>query len=278
MSKTFYWLKLKQGYFATRAMKKMRKSDNGETMTIVYLKLQLEAIATEGIIPFYGFEENISEELALAIDEDAEDIQATLDFLLNHGMATISDSQLCLPEVIENTGKETDAAERMRRFRARQRGEDEACNNVTESYVDVTQRESTEDNNIKIERELGELQNYSLSGKPTFTLENAWHLTVDKYPRKTNYGNAYELWLEMVGTDETKQSERALEIYRVVCDYAAEYERNNTDFPDGSRALGFGKWLKDEYAIWLKRRKDYFEQQKQTMATNFDGYLGYVGV
>lgn len=117
MNKTFYWLKLKKDFFNSLQIKKMRKSENGNAMAIVYLKMQLEAVETEGIITFLGFGENITEEIALNLDEEVSVVQDTLDFLIKYGMASIEDSQLLLPETLENTEKETDAAERMRRMR-----------------------------------------------------------------------------------------------------------------------------------------------------------------
>ena len=270
MSKTFYWLKLKQGYFASRAMKKMRKSPNGEVLTIIYLKLQLEAIASEGIIPFYGFEDDIASELSLIIDEEPEDIQSTLDFLLKHGMATLSDSQLCLPEVIENTGKETDAAERMRRFRARQSEEKAERNNVTTSYTGVTnsytEKENREEKELKEEREkegapsLCDEEAQTLSPNNKFTLEAGWDYTLGKYPRKTNLGNAHELWIEMVTKISGAEKETAKEICDAVKLFATDYHKNNPDDPEGKFVIGFERWLKEEAAVWIKRLREIRER------------------
>lgn len=123
MNKTFYWLKIKKDFFNSILIKKMRKSENGNAMAIVYLKMQLEAVENEGIIPFLGYGEDIVEEISLNIDEEISIVKNTLDFLAKYGMASLEETQLFLPETLKNTEKETDAAERMRRMRERREGD-----------------------------------------------------------------------------------------------------------------------------------------------------------
>ena len=60
----------------------MRQCEHGETMTIIYLKLQLEALETDGVISLGGFGDTPEEELSLLIDEEPALIKQTLDFLV----------------------------------------------------------------------------------------------------------------------------------------------------------------------------------------------------
>ena len=118
----FYWLKLNKDFFKSKRIKKLRKLAGGDTFTIIYLKMQLLAIPTEGILTYTGLEETIAEEIALDIDEDPENVKITLQYLLKTGLCEmINDNELFLPYVIDNTGSEGSSAKRVREFRERQK-------------------------------------------------------------------------------------------------------------------------------------------------------------
>lgn len=131
--KRYYWLKLRNDFFDSVRMKKLRSVAGGDTYTIIYLKLQLAALETEGSLVYEGIENSIAEELALLINEKPEDVGLTLNFLQSVGLCELSkDGTLCtLPEVMINTGSETASTQRVRDFRKRQALQ---CNaNVTET-------------------------------------------------------------------------------------------------------------------------------------------------
>lgn len=119
--KKYYWLKLKADFFSSKRIKKLRKMAGGDTYTIIYLKMQLASIKTDGVLQWTGLEDNFAAELALDLDESVEDVQMTLLFLQANGLIETSDNvNYFLPYAVENTGTETSAAERMRKMRARQ--------------------------------------------------------------------------------------------------------------------------------------------------------------
>lgn len=96
----------------------------GDTYTIIYLKMQLLSLKTDGVLKYTGLEENFATELALDLDESVEDVNVVLMYLSKCGLIETSDNvNFLLPYVVENTGTETDAARRMREMRSR--------NNVT---------------------------------------------------------------------------------------------------------------------------------------------------
>lgn len=140
-AKTYFWLKLKKDFFKSLAMKKLRKIAGGDTYTIIYLKLMLLSLENEGHLYFEGIEASFSEELALALDEDEDNIKVTLSFLENVGLLTaLKEDELLLTEVQDVTGKETNKAELMRRKRQKEK-EKQLCekgNNVTAVLPDVT--------------------------------------------------------------------------------------------------------------------------------------------
>lgn len=137
MAKKYYWLKLKADFFTSRAMKKLRKIAGGDTYTIIYLKLQLLSLKDEGVLFFEGVEPTFAEEMALALDEDADNVKATLLFLQNMGLIEQkSNNEYILTEVPYLIGGESESAERVRRFRGKKALQ---CNGeVTEGNALVT--------------------------------------------------------------------------------------------------------------------------------------------
>ena len=118
--KRYFWLKLKEDFFSSKRIKKLRNMAGGDTYLIIYLKLQLKAMKQDGIIKFDHLEQNIADELALDLDENPDDVAATLIYLTSCGLAETSDrEQFFFPYAIENVGSETSAAERMRKMRER---------------------------------------------------------------------------------------------------------------------------------------------------------------
>lgn len=146
--KRYYWLKLQDGFFTSKRIKKLRKLAGGDTFTIIYLKMQLLAMKTDGFLKWTGLEDDFASELALDLDEDPENVKVTLAYLISCGLVETSDNiSFFLPWAVENTGSETASTQRVREFRARQALQ---CN------TDVTpmKREGNVEKEIEIEKEL----------------------------------------------------------------------------------------------------------------------------
>ena len=117
----YFWLKLHDDFFASKRIKKLRKLAGGDTYLIIYLKMQLKALKTDGVLTFTGLESDIADEIALDIDEEADNVRVTLSYLLSCGLAETSENcGVFLPYTIENTGSEGSSAKRMRDMRAKQ--------------------------------------------------------------------------------------------------------------------------------------------------------------
>lgn len=69
MAKKYYWLRLKDDWFNSKVIKKLRKIAGGDTYTIIYLKMQLLSLKNEGKLYYEGVEDSFEEELALDLDE-----------------------------------------------------------------------------------------------------------------------------------------------------------------------------------------------------------------
>ncbi|MBR5769162.1 MAG: phage replisome organizer N-terminal domain-containing protein, partial [Clostridia bacterium] len=130
--KRYYWLRLHDDFFDTLHMKKLRRMENGGTLIIIYQKMLLKAIKTDGALTFSGLEEDIESELALLLGEEVENVRATLVFLEESGlMKRRRNGGAYFPEAVANTGSETASTQRSRECRARAKAKEKAlhCNN-----------------------------------------------------------------------------------------------------------------------------------------------------
>lgn len=156
--KKYYWLKLKDDFFQSRKMKKLRKVAGGDTYTIIYLKLQLLSINNDGVIEFEGTDEDIFHQLALDIDEEIDDIKMTVAFCTANDLIEVQEQDLFLNDVPQLIGSETQAARRMRRKRARDNKaieSDTNANNVQALRNNVTgKRNNVRSCYTEIEREI----------------------------------------------------------------------------------------------------------------------------
>lgn len=113
--KRYYWLKLKSDFFESKQMKKLRKIASGTTYMIVYLKLQLLSLKTDGKLYFDGVEDTFAEELALEINEGVDDVKATIVFLQKFGLLEAeSETEYFLPIVPTLVGSEDDRTNEIR--------------------------------------------------------------------------------------------------------------------------------------------------------------------
>lgn len=120
--KRYFWLKLHKDFFQRKEIKRLRKIAGGDTYTIIYLKMLLRSIMSDGKLYFDGLEDDFSSELALDLDENEENVQITVQYLLKSGLLEMcSDEEYYLPDAKDNTGTETAVASRVRRHREKQK-------------------------------------------------------------------------------------------------------------------------------------------------------------
>lgn len=116
--KRLYWLKLKEGFFADKIMKKLRRMAGGDTYTIIYLKLLLLGLRNGGKLYFDHVEDSFADELALEIDEDSENVRFCVLYLQKNGLIEeVAENELFLTETPELTYSESQSAARVRRHR-----------------------------------------------------------------------------------------------------------------------------------------------------------------
>lgn len=134
--KKYYWLKLQSDFFNQKEIKKLRRIAGGDTYTIIYLKMQLLSLKTDGVLYFEGVEDNFADELALQIDEEPENIKVTVLYLQKHGLLVeVNEEHYILPQTIQSIGSETQVAERVRRHRKKEKALQ--CNDTVTNCNDI---------------------------------------------------------------------------------------------------------------------------------------------
>lgn len=163
LAKKYYWLKLKDDWFNSKVIKKLRKIAGGDTYTIIYLKMLLLSLKNEGKLYYEGVEETFEKELALELDEDIENVNVTISFLQNCNLLEIIDAdEYMLTEIPASIGSESESAQRVRKCRDNKRRSDEKA---LQCNADVTKC-NTE---IDIEKEIEKEKEKNICAEPKFS-------------------------------------------------------------------------------------------------------------
>ncbi len=211
-NKKFYWLKLKEDFFDEKYVKALRKLPDGDALVIVYLKMQLKSLKTEGIIKYENILPSAEEELALYLDEDINIVRLTLSALINMGVVEQWENDtLYMVAMQELIGSETAVAERVRRHRTIQAEHQKAlqCN------TDVTNCNTEKREKRKEKKEKREENR----DKTSEMFESVWAL----YPKKQGKSNAYKSFEKAI-----KDGVSVEKIKQGVEDYIQYIEKTNT--------------------------------------------------
>ena len=150
--KRYYWLRLHDDFFRSIRIKKLRRMAGGDTYVIIYLKMQLKAMKTDGVLTWRGYEQDFVEELAIDLDEQPEDVRVTLAYLLSCGLAETEDKvNFFLPYAVDNTGSETASTQRWRDWKNRKMLESNTTPTLSQPTANV---EIEKEKDIEIEKEI----------------------------------------------------------------------------------------------------------------------------
>lgn len=120
--KRFYWLKLYVDFFNSKRIKKLRSIAGGDTYTIIYLKMLLKALQSDGYLQYEGVLDTFAEELAMDLDENEDDVKITIQFLMNVGLLETNDQTAYRLTYLDDAiGSECASAKRMRELREREK-------------------------------------------------------------------------------------------------------------------------------------------------------------
>jgi predicted phage replisome organizer len=120
MAKRYYWLRLKEDFYDQKEIKKLRKIAGGDTYVVIYQRIQLLSLKTDGLIYFDGIEDDLAGELALELDESEDNVRITLQYMSRFGLIReVGTNKYEITTVAGLIGSESESAERVRRFRER---------------------------------------------------------------------------------------------------------------------------------------------------------------
>lgn len=159
-NKKYYWLKLPKDFFERKEVKLLRKLENGALYVLIYQKILLNALETDGEIYFDHLTDTPEEELALSINEEVEDVRNVLKFLFDKQLVTFSEDTYLIEHFATLVGKEANSTERVRAYRERKKQEmlHETENELQETFHETNcntekRREEIEKNRKDKERE-----------------------------------------------------------------------------------------------------------------------------
>lgn len=148
--KRYFWLKLHKDFFQRKEIKRLRKIAGGDTYTIIYLKMLLRSIMSDGKLYFDGLEDDFASELALDLDEKEDNVQITIQYLLKSGLLEMcSDEEYYLPDTKDSTGCETAVASRVRKHRERKKALQ--CNTDVTQVKQLCNGEKEKEKELEIE-------------------------------------------------------------------------------------------------------------------------------
>lgn len=210
MNKKYYWLKLKDDFFRNKVIKKLRQIAGGDTYTIIYLKMQLLSLKNNGNLYFDNVEESFYEEIALEIDEDAENVKITILYLIRNGLLEeIAEDEYSLVETKESIGSETASTIRSRKTRQNKMKQIETNQNVLQcnssatncnTEIEIEKRDTTrEDTEKKIDK-----PKQKCFVKPTLTEIESYCFERNNNVNAEKFFDFYESKGWMVGKNKMK--------------------------------------------------------------------------
>lgn len=202
-NKRYYWMRMQENFFSSKRIKKLRKMAGGDTYTIIYLKMQLLSIENNGILVYSQVEDTFADEIALDIDESADDVLVTINFLMKYGLMYTTDNvEFVFPYAQANIGSETASAQRVRDFRQREKEKLLHCNTDVTQVKRVGNVEKEKEKEIDIERE------YSAFPPETKCIQD-----VSKKPTRHKYGQYKNVLLSDDDIEKLKNEIPAYEEY-----------------------------------------------------------------
>lgn len=213
--KKYFWLKLKDDFFDEKYIKALRRLPQGDSLVIVYLKMQLKSLKTEGLIKYEQILPDSVSELAMLLDEDENIVRLAIEALIKFGVIERwADETFYMLAMQDLIGSETAEAVRVRKHRALKKQATNGeliiqcnpktlqCNaDVTSCNADVTKCNTEidieKDIDIDIERDIEKIEsaerkntNGTKSGQcPTTTTTNRKRFTPPTLQEVQDYCN-----------------------------------------------------------------------------------------
>ena len=118
-TKKYYWFKMKTDFFENMSIKLLKKQKKGDQLVLLFQKVILYSLKTDGYLYYKKLMPTFHEELALAINEKPNIIKDLITYLINFDALEMVDENTYFIKLLDDCiGSETDSARRMRNSRA----------------------------------------------------------------------------------------------------------------------------------------------------------------
>ncbi len=171
-TKKYFWLKLKNTFFADPLIRKLRQIN--DSCAVIYLKMMLYSIESNGVIELRGLEPSIEEEVAFLLNEEITHVRLTIAFLRQAQMIEEMQNGVFIVVVPTLIGKEGASAERMRRLRSKKLMPSQCDAHVRKSDTEI-ELEKEKDIELELDKDSLSFKSFrqKLAGNNfTFTLDN----------------------------------------------------------------------------------------------------------
>lgn len=172
-TKIYFWLRLDNNFFKNLAIKQLRRMSGGDTYVLIYQKMMLQSLENQGFIYFEGVLDSLAEEIAMALDENVEDVQVTIAYFQSKGLLQIGEeNEIFLEQVPMLLDQETNW-NRYKRQQNKKLEKFQPLSNHLPTDIDIDKEtELKKDINIDIKSEVDNRENQSATadGKSEFNI------------------------------------------------------------------------------------------------------------
>lgn len=218
-NRKYYWLKLKEDFFEDKTTKYLQSLPDGYKLIICYLKMQLKALKTDGVIKYDRLFPTNVEELALILDEDINIVKLMLEALKRIGaVEELNDGSLAILAMEELVGSETNWAKLKRQQRQK-------LDNVQQ----VSRKCLPE---IEIEKDI-DIKKENIKEKNDELISH-FNKIMEHYPKKSKEGKTKALqfflqWINGRQINHTKIKLTDEQMFFAVMKYAKQCEENKIE-------------------------------------------------
>lgn len=170
-----YWIKLEKSFLSSKYIKIIKNMPNGKDYILFYLALMLESVETIGhlrLSELVAYDENT---LSALTDTNVDIVRSAIKLFVQLGIINIlTDGTIFIPDVPRLTGKESESAERVRKYREKKKLET-LQSNIIAVYVEE-EKDKQEDKQIKkeIKHKHGEYNHVLLTETEYKKLTELW--------------------------------------------------------------------------------------------------------
>ena len=130
------WMKMHMDFMKRPKIIKLMSVAGGDTYFCIYLSMGLSTIENGGVLKYEGLEDTLAKELALVLNFRQSDVEFLLAYMEKYKMIEqVGDDEYLLPDFAARIGKESESADRVRRYRERKKKQQQIENQAVTAPV-----------------------------------------------------------------------------------------------------------------------------------------------